>query len=164
MLSKQEKGFVKAKEDYKDFIEEAKTLKTYRDRIWVYFKDAEPILPRFGSYEGKLVKYKVIDDDITAVMYLNKRFQVMYEIIPTIVFKNFLEKEGHNSFFKIKYELFGFDKDWHFDIKTKYYPGDGKPEWYDNQWFRDLAEQVIDDPEEKKEVLALADERHQRTR
>lgn len=95
-------------------------------------------------------------------MYLDKYFKVGYEIIPTIVFKDFLGKENHNQFFKIKYELFGFDNDWHFQVLIKYSVNDVKSDWYDNQWFRDLAEMVIEDPEEKKEVLALADERLKR--
>lgn len=59
-----------------------------------------------------LINYTPINKNITAVLYLDKRFKVRHEVIPAKVFEMFLNEEDHGRFFKIKYELYGNGNKW----------------------------------------------------
>lgn len=159
MRSVDPKAYKKAKAEFQIWADASKILKTHRDTILTYSKKATPLYPRFGSYEGMLINYTPINKNITAVLYLDKRFKVRHEVIPAKVFEMFLSEEDHRRFFKIKYELYGNGNKWELFREIKWWNNDSKPIWYEDQYFRELVELVIDDPKEKEEILALADDR-----
>ena len=159
MYSVDRKAYKRAKADFQNWIDLCDTVKTQRDTIYTFRKRGKPAFPRFGSYEGMLINYTPINKNITAVLYLDKRFKVRHEVIPAKVFEMFLNEEDHGRFFKIKYELYGNGNKWELFREVKWWNNDSKPIWYEDQYFRELVELVIDDPKEKEEVLALADDR-----
>lgn len=162
MYSVDRKAYKRAKADFQDWIDLCDTVKTQRDTIYTFRKRGKPAFPRFGSYEGMLINYTPINKTITAILYLDKHFKVRHEVIPAKVFELFLNEEDHGKFFKIKYELYGFEDKWEWFREVQWWNKGSKPFWYENQYFKELATVVIEDPKELEEVLALADERKKR--
>lgn len=152
------KEYKKAKKKYELFEHFVDLMKSQKDDYLVIKKDNKPLYLRRGLYEGKLIDYTIINNNLTAVIYLNKNFEVKHEILPKKVFDKFLEDENHGRFFKIEYEIFGFGDEEEMFSNVNCYPNNAKPFWYENQEFKELAEMVLEDPEEKAYVLAMADE------
>lgn len=149
------------KKSVKGFSKMAEVAKKYKSMRWsalTVHKGGEPVYARFGKHEGMHLNHTFINKDISAILYLDRSFNIRHEIIPTKILKEFLKKKNRSNFFKIEYEIFGdIDHDvyWYVDWFGK----DDEPFWYSIEEFRDSIKLCIDDPKERKELFELADAR-----
>lgn len=128
------------------------------------YKEGFPVYRRNVHIAGELLSYRIIDDDMTAVLFMDRTFTVKHEVISTKVFKNFLETKGRGRFFDIEYEMFGFMDEIEIASCTYNTVKEDAPFWYENQRFRELIEMVYEkDPKEKAEALAVAEAHEKNT-
>lgn len=149
------------KKSVKGFSKMAELAKKYKSMRWsalTVHKDGEPVYPRFGKHEGMLLNHTFINKDISAILYLDRNFDVKHEVIPTKILKEFLKSKKRSNFFSIEYEIFGdinHDAYWH----TDWYKKGDSPFWYSIEEFRDTVKVYVKDPKERKELLEIADAR-----
>ena len=123
-----------------------------------------PIYLRYVHVAGKLLNYKVIDDDLTAILYMDSNFNVKHEVISTQAFKIYLDGNNKSLFFDIKYEVYGPDFNHDCSYEVVHHPVESEPFWYKNQQFRELIEvEFSNDPTKKAEALEIAEEHEKST-
>ena len=128
------------------------------------YKRGEPIYLRYVHVAGKLLNYKIIDDDLTAILYMDRNFNIKHEVISTQAFKIYLDENNRSSFFNIKYEVYGPDFNRDCSYEVVHHPIGSEPFWYKNQQFRELIEvEFSDDPKGKAEALEIAEEHEKAT-
>lgn len=122
------------------------------------YKEGEPVYLRHVHVVGKLLNFKIIDDELTAILYMDRNFEVKHEVISTHAFQDYLDMENKSSFFDIEYDVYGPDFDHDSAYTIQHYPKGSEPFWYRNQEFRELIEVVFEnDPKEKAAALAVAE-------
>lgn len=158
MEKEMKKNYKKSCKRFSKIGKIAEENKSLRGIICSIHKDGVPIHNRFGCHEGMMLNHRIIDKDLSTILYLNRNFVVKHEVVPTRILKKFLRKKKRSAFFKFTYEYFDdLDHDAYFEIVW----GDPEhdPFWYEKEKIKDCAKTIIDDPKERQEFYDLLDER-----
>lgn len=140
------------------------TFKTLTPLAGCVYRKGEPLYLRNVHVAGKLLNYKIIDDDLTAILYMDRDFNVKHEVISTQAFKMYLSGKKKSSFFDIKYQVYGPDFNHDCSYEIVHHPVGSEPFWYKNQEFRETIEVAFkDDPKGKAEALEIAEEHEKAT-
>lgn len=142
---------------------EIKKLRIDKFKTWTplskcVYKSGDAVYLRHVHVAGKLLNYKIIDDELTAILYMDKNYDVKHEVISTHAFNIYHNFENKSSFFDIEYDVYGPDFEHECAYRVLHHPKGSEPFWYKNQEFRELIEIVFGGkPKEKAEALAVAE-------
>lgn len=150
-------AYLKSKKKNDEKNELMGLLKTHNEYLKVVSKEDKPLYPRTGHYIGKYISHTKINDDITAVMYMNTKFIIKYVVMPTKIFNRFYRKKDRSDFFDIFYDIMGPDIDHDAYSSVEYYKKNDEPLWYHTQAFKEFVEVCVPNAEEKKRLYAIAD-------